>query len=113
MSERYASPPTSSRRPLPQKPLAELTDAELAAELTERRRLRGAPLITGFTKQYASLELADGATLAEVESAYERLRAKYEPFVNGGDAHRSQAAKQLLDGLRGAYDALRAALSRG
>jgi DnaJ-class molecular chaperone len=102
----------SDKRPLPEKPLAELTDAELAAELTERRRLRGAPILTGYTKQYASLELADGATLAEVESAYERLRAKYEPFANGGDAQRSAAAKQLLDGLKSAYDALRAALSR-
>jgi len=102
----------SDKRPLPAKPLAELSDAELAAELTERRRLRGAPVLTGFAKQYASLELAEGAPLDAVEQAYERLRAKYEPFANGGDAQRSQAARQLLDGLRSAYDALRAALSR-
>ena len=102
----------SEKRPLPEKPLGELTDAELSAELVERRRLRGAPLITGYAKQYASLELADGASLAEVEGAYERLRGKYEPFVSGGDAQRSAAAKQLLDALRGAYDALRTALSK-
>jgi hypothetical protein len=32
----------SGSRPLPDKPLGELSDAELAAELAERRRLRGA-----------------------------------------------------------------------
>jgi curved DNA-binding protein CbpA len=58
------------------------------------------------------LELADGASLGEVESAYQRLRGKYEPFANGGDAQRSAAAKQLLDGLRSAYEALRAALGK-
>lgn len=102
----------SDQRPLPSKPLAELSDAELHTELAERRRRRGAPVLTGYAKQYASLELAEGAPLEAVEQAYERLRAKYEPFANGGDPQRSAAAKQLLDGLRNAYDALRSALSR-
>jgi hypothetical protein len=102
----------SEKRALPSKPLAELSDAELHAELLERRRSRGAPVLTGYAKQYASLELAEGASLEAVEHAYERLRAKYEPFASGGDAQRSAAAKQLLDGLRSAYDALRAALSK-
>ena len=101
----------SEKRPLPAKPLAELTDAELHAELLERRKLRGAPLISGYAKQYASLELPEGAPLEAVEQAYQRLRAKYEPFA-AADTERGRAAKQLLDALRNAYDALRAALSR-
>lgn len=102
----------TEKRPLPDKPLAELSDAELAAEIAERRKLRGTPALIGYAKQYASLELSEGAPLVEVESAYQRLRAKYEPFANGADAQRSAAAKQLLDGLRSAYEALRAALAR-
>ena len=104
----------SDRRPLPDKPLSELSDAELSAELTERRRGRGAVdlALTAHAKHYASLELAEGAPIEAVEQAYERLRAKYEPFITGGDAERSQAAKRLLDALRTAYDALRVALSR-
>jgi len=102
----------SDKRPLPAKPLAELSDAELHAELVERRKLRGAPLVTGHAKHYASLELAEGAPLEAVEQAYVRLRAKYEPFAAGADAERSQAAKRLLDALRSAYDALRTALSK-
>jgi hypothetical protein len=102
----------SDKRPLPGKPLAELSDAELHVELVERRKLRGAPVITGHAKHYASLELAEGAPLEAVEQAYERLRAKYEPFIATGDTERSQAAKRLLDALRNAHDALRVALSR-
>lgn len=96
------------------KPLGELTDAELQAELSARRARRGAPVAVSVThaKHYASLELAEGAGLDAVEQAYQRLRAKYEPFAAGTDPERSQAAKHLLDALHKAYDALRSALSR-
>jgi hypothetical protein len=98
----------------PHKPLGQLTDAELSAELAARRKRRGAAEASApaHAKHYASLELAEGAPLDAVEQAYQRLRAKYEPFVTGGDAERSQAAKRLLDALRTAYDALRATLAR-
>jgi len=101
----------------PGKPLSELTDAELSAELATRRKRRGyvepaAAPTTAHAKHYASLELMEGAPLDAVEQAYQRLRAKYEPFVTGGDLERSQAAKRLLDALRNAYDALRTTLAR-
>lgn len=103
---------------LPDKPLAELTDAELSAELARRRKLRGgvspdelaiaAPGAGGgLAKHYASLELEEGAPLAAVEAAYARLRAKYQPFVTAGDRERSDAARRLLEGLRHAYEALK------
>jgi hypothetical protein len=98
----------SEARPLPDKPLAELTDAELSAELAARRARRGGVIPTA--KHYASLELQEGASLDDIEKAYRRLRAKYEPFVTAADKERSQAAQSLLDALRTAYDALRAAL---
>lgn len=94
-------------RGLPDKPLAELSDEELSAELAARRRRRG--MTAGEDKHYASLELPIGAPREAIERAYARLRAKYEPFAAAADRERSQAAQQLLDGLRRAYDALKGA----
>jgi len=103
---------------LPDKPLAELTEAELTAELARRRKQRGgSPLDEAVTaapaasaalaKHYASLELAEGAPLDAIEAAYARLRAKYQPFVAAADRERSEAARRLLEGLSQAYDALK------
>jgi hypothetical protein len=116
------------------KPLADLSDEELRAELGLRRQRRGArgktaapAATTSLTRgddasstlaapiaarHYASLELVPGAPLPEVERAYERLRAKYEPFTRVPDAERSSAAASLLRGLQRAYEELRAALER-
>lgn len=103
----------SEQRALPSKPLAELTDAELAAELSERRKLRGhvpaAPAqaaSAALSKHYASLELEEGAPRDAIEAAYQRLRAKYQPFVTAADRERSEAARRLLEALRAAYEAL-------
>jgi hypothetical protein len=97
-------------------PPSALTDAELSAELAARRKRRGvtepAPHAKLYSTHYASLELAEGAPLDAVEQAYQRLRAKYEPFVAAGDGERKQAAQRLLDALRHAYDALRTALGK-
>jgi DnaJ-domain-containing protein 1 len=104
------------RRALPDKPLAELTDAELQAELAARRKLRGAvppeptaapAASTALAKHYASLELEEGAPLDAIEAAYARLRAKYQPFAAAADRERSEAARRLLEALRQAYDALK------
>jgi hypothetical protein len=108
------------------KALAALSDDELRAELALRRQRRNAQPLHGTpreasasalpspiaTRHYASLELAPGAQLPEVERAYERLRAKYEPFTRSTDGERSTAAANLLRGLQRAYDELRAALER-
>src|SRR5690606_21853506 len=76
-----------------EKPLSELTDKELEAELVRRRRMRaaGRAVASGaepsaeasgaraavqrakVRQWYANLELAPGATLADVKAAYERL----------------------------------------
>jgi hypothetical protein len=114
------------------KPLAALSDDELRAELSARRQRRGARGVLPATvaivspsaepvsalaspaaaRHYASLELAPGAPLPEVERAYERLRAKYEPFTRLPDAERSSAAASLLRSLQRAYEELRTALER-
>jgi DnaJ-domain-containing protein 1 len=103
----------SERRALPDKPLSELSDKELSAELSERRARRGMmpaqtpPSAGPLAKHYASLELEEGAPLDAIEASYARLRAKYQPFAAAADRERSEAARRLLEALHKAYDALK------
>jgi DnaJ-domain-containing protein 1 len=112
------------------KKLCELSDAELEEELQRRRRERGfsAPSEGAASRKRApgadrkktggppgwkvrqwfrDLELEPGASRAEVEEAYERLLAKYDPDKYSGDAEKHRAAVRLVVGLRHAYDGLR------
>ena len=115
------------------KKLAELSDAELEEELQRRRRQRGAsggteatkatkakspPRASGQTRAarppgwkvrqwFRDLELEPGASEADVERAYQRLLAKYDPDKYSGDAEKHRAAVRLVVGLREAYDGLR------
>lgn len=93
------------------KKLAELTDQEL---LEERRRRHGddepEQRRPGWArvKQYlANLELSPGATLSDVERAYERLLERYRPERHAEDPERHRAAQELTDSLTRAYRALR------
>ena len=117
------------------KDLKQLSDAELDAELVRRRRARGqnspAPIpreeplpkarraapepanrrdrAPGWKVRqwYRDLELEPGASLAEVESAYQRLLDRYDPDKHIGDAEKHRAATRLAAGLGEAYYALK------
>lgn len=105
------------------KPLSELTDAELQRELLERRRRRGytpgrepatqpprrSTGIPGWKVRqwYRNLELAPGATSAEVEAAYEALMARYDPKKHAGNPEKHRAAMKLAAGLQEAHEGLR------
>jgi DnaJ-domain-containing protein 1 len=112
-----------------EKPLAELTDKELEAELVRRRRIRAAG--RGVTSSetsaeasgaraavqranvrqwYANLELAPGATVDDVKAAYERLMGRYDPAKHTRDPDKHRAATELARGLREAYEGLLAFL---
>lgn len=109
-----------------EKPLSELTDKELEAELMRRRRLRAvgrgvAPSAAAagpraavqranVRQWYANLELAPGATVDDVETAYERLMARYDPAKHAGDPEKHRTATELARGLREAYEGLLAHL---
>jgi DnaJ-class molecular chaperone len=91
------------------KKLADLTDAELDDEVQRRRAARGGT-DTAADKQklaqlYASLELPFGAPKQAIESAYERLRAKYAP-ERFKDPDRHATAVELVDSLKKAYEGL-------
>ncbi|HJL14596.1 MAG TPA: hypothetical protein RMH99_03000 [Sandaracinaceae bacterium LLY-WYZ-13_1] len=103
------------------KPLAELTDAELEAELQRRRRKRGYAPGRGASASsrggrapgwkvrqwYRSLELEPGASRDAVEEAYARLSKKYDPERYDDDAEKRRVAVKLLAGLGEAYYGLR------
>ena len=113
-----------------EKPLSELTDKELEAELVRRRRMRAsgrgvtssedaspearrakAAVERANVRQwYANLELAPGATIADVKAAYERLMKRYDPAKHARDPDKHRAATDLARGLREAYEGLLAHL---
>ena len=102
------------------KPLGELTDAELRDELERRRRRRGyaapepergeaerapdaRPAPGWKVRQwYRNLELRPGASREEVEEAYRRLLRKYDPD-RYEDGEKRRAAVKLAAGLGEAY----------
>lgn len=107
------------------KRLSELTDHELEAELVRRRRLRGSSRSSepeptrsaragaaaavrraNVRQWYANLELQPGASIDDVEAAYRRLMAKYDPEKHAGDPEKHRAAKELARGLSEAYEGL-------
>ena len=95
-----------------QKPLADLSDAELEEELRSRRLQRLERLAAGsgvdraVAQYYANLELKPGASLDEVQRAYDALAARYDPSKHASDPQRHKAALELLESLKRAYDAL-------
>jgi DnaJ-domain-containing protein 1 len=120
---------------LSQKPLSELTDAELEEELLRRRRERAAKRGNASTagasaagasvagasvagprsrspeeqqlhQYYANLELAPGASLDAVRRAYRELMSRYHPDKHLGDPERHKAATELAQSLTRAYTAL-------
>ncbi len=111
------------------KPLSELTDRELEAELMRRRRLRaggrGAPspaegepgsrvsaaVRRASVKQwYANLELRPGAGADEVRAQYAALLGRYDPEKHKGNPEKHRAALDLVRGLTEAHDGLLAHL---
>lgn len=100
------------------KALSELSDAELQEELQRRRRRRGysppraeerdpgeqnpPPPRWKVRQWYRNLELRPGASRAEVEEAYQRMSAKYDPDRYDDDEKR-RAAIKLMAGLGEAY----------
>lgn len=131
-----------SQRPFgqPPVPLSQLDDAALMAEVRRRRQRRGQgtpatgtvdqlgsspqqdagsassavqPLTPQARQWLANLELGTGgATLTEVEAAYERLVQRYGPALEAPSPERRAAAKALLASLKKAHDGLRLWLSR-
>lgn len=113
------------------KPISELTDRELEAELLRRRRLRAGssttrsastldsktPRLAAVAQRaqarqwYANLELAPGASRAEIEAAYEKLMARYDPAKHVDDPAKHAAATELARGLTEAYQGLLAHLA--
>lgn len=115
------------------KPLSELTDRELEAELMRRRRLRGAgrgapaseaqgepasrmsaAVRRANVKQwYANLELAPGASVDDVKAQYAILMARYDPEKHAGNPEKHRAALALTRGLTEAYHGLLEHLGEG
>ncbi len=101
-----------------EKPLSELSDAELEEELLRRRRERAqkrggkvdrrdvSPQQKQTEQWYANLELEPGATLDDVKQAYRELMRKYHPDKHLGDPDRHKAATELAQSLTDAYQAL-------
>jgi DnaJ-domain-containing protein 1 len=101
-----------------EKPLSELSDAELEEELLRRRRQRArrrggkvdrqdvSPQQKQTEQWYANLELEPGATLDDVKQAYRELMRKYHPDKHLGDPARHKAATELAQSLTDAYQAL-------
>ncbi len=117
------------------KPVSELTDRELEIELQRRRRLRAlAPpvelshrgLLTeedrswvraasdrvDLARHYAALELESGAPLAQVESAYRTLVAKFHPDKHKADPEKHRAALKVVAELERSYQAISTHLKR-
>ncbi len=107
-----------------EKPLSELSDAELEEELLRRRRQRAqrrggkvdrqnlSPQQKQVEQWYANLELEPGATLDEVKQAYRELMRKYHPDKHLGDPARHKAATALAQSLTDAYQSLVAHLEK-
>jgi DnaJ-class molecular chaperone len=101
-----------------EKPLSQLSDAELEEELLRRRRDRAqkrggkvdrknvSPQQKQTEQWYANLELEPGATLDEVKQAYRELMRRYHPDKHLGDPARHKAATELAQSLTDAYQAL-------
>ena len=93
------------------KPLAELSDDELRAELARRRGEEpideSRPTWQRVKQYLANLELSSDATWPEVERAYRRLRDRYSPDKHATDPDRHQTAQELVDSLGRAYRGLR------
>ena len=110
-------------RRLDKKLLRRLSDEELQQEALRRRRARArrtagsGDATESYAKKvlqfYANLELPVGASLAEIEEAYARLRAKYDPTKHLADPEKREAAERLMASLTRAYEGLRAHRARG
>lgn len=116
----------------PTKPLGDMTDAELDAEIERRRRNRtgasptprsttepetlpGRPTApqtplrprtaaeSSLARAYANLELPDGASLERVKSAYRGLMERYHPDKHIDDPEAHAAALKLAQSLTKAY----------
>ena len=99
------------------RPEAPITDAE-RSRLREFERTQGSGGSAGaswvaeaaervdLARHYAALELEPGATLAQVESSYRALMAKYHPDKHARDPERHRAAVQLVQELGRAYETL-------
>lgn len=107
------------------KPLSELTDAELEEELMRRRRERARGRAAGrqpaarrspedkqLAQYYANLELEPGATREEIKRAYRELMRRFHPdkFLGEPDKHRS--ATELAQSLTEAYRKINEHLDR-
>ena len=120
---RFTRTGMSDSGPSRDKPLSELTDAELEEELIRRRRARAAkrsktsythaadrnphsPQNKQLSQYYANLELEPGASLDEVRRAYRELMNRYHPDKHIGDPERHKAATELAQSLSRAFDAL-------
>ncbi|HEY8428076.1 MAG TPA: hypothetical protein VIL20_06865 [Sandaracinaceae bacterium] len=107
------------------KPLSELTDRELEAELLRRRRLRAAGRAAANESEgretsraaaavrranvrqwYANLELPPGASADEVRAQYAALMARYDPEKHKGNPEKYRTALELQRGLTEAYHGL-------
>ena len=99
-----------------------LSDEELQLEVARRRRARqrtrrgdeaGDRYAREILQFYANLELPVGASVDAIETAYARLRLKYEPAQHSSDPDKRQAAVALLASLKRAYEGLLAHKARG
>ena len=97
------------------KELRAMSDAELEEEAKRRRRMRASgrrdrdlPRPEEVMKWYASLELEPGASIEEIEDAYERLSRKYHPDKHKGDDKKHRMAVALAASLEEAYRKLAA-----
>ena len=108
-----------------EKPVHELTDAELEAELERRRRARGGHATpTGevsprvqraleaiekdreVLQAYANLELPRTAKWGEVEARYREMLARFHPDKHRNDPDRYRVALDVVAGLTRAYQIL-------
>jgi DnaJ-domain-containing protein 1 len=55
-------------------------------------------------RYYANLELAPGASYAEIKAAYRGLLSKYHPDKHHGDPDRSETAGEISRGLNEAME---------
>ncbi len=103
------------------KPVQDLSDAELDAELSRRRAARGRPKEPSARVQraldaiesdravrqaLANLELPSGASWDEIEARYRALLARFHPDKHRGDAERYRTALDVVAGLTRAYQVL-------
>ncbi len=105
------------------KPVHELSDVELDAELERRRRARGgqppaelSPRVQRaldalerdreLLQAYANLELPRSASWGDIETRYRELLARFHPDKHRTDAERYRAALDVVAGLTRAYQVL-------